>query len=560
MSSSGKFQFLMTILMLSSVTSIVAHAEMGIPVQLRLKDAGGLYPTEPGVAIKLQVLTPSGGCILREEIFSGQTITNGNISLVLGSGVAGSYDPGISLNSVYDNSRSKTGLTCVNSSNVVVGAGQTYNPTSIDQRLIRFTATVTGVPLVVDFNMKSIPYAIQAESVGGKLAADIIVNNATSQLNQTNLNNLLLDATRLTNLIDVAQNGNAQTATTATNFTGSLTGDVTGTQAATVVARLRGVNISATAPTSGQILVYNGSQYVPANQATAAVTSVAGRTGAVTLTTADVGGLGTAATQNTGVASGNVVQLDSAGKIPSSTLPNNVLTTSSTLAGDVSGNLSANTVNTVGGKSAAAISQNVDDTLAATNSATAGTIVKRDGSGNASLNTVTSLNNSTQNIYLYNAGNTNNVRIKSPVTFSDYVLTLPTTDGAASQVLQTDGSGNLAWFTIPTTGVQSVSATSPLVATGTTNVSLSINVGTTSGTVAAGDDSRIANALQTSTVFAGDVSGTYNTLALVNSGVAAATYSKVTVDAKGRVTSGTSLVANDIPNLDTAKITSGLFL
>jgi phage-related tail fiber protein len=39
----------------------------------------------------------------------------------------------------------------------------------------------------------------------------------------------------------------------------------------------------------------------------------------------------------------------------------------------------------------------------------------------------------------------------------------------------------------------------------------------------------------------------------------AGTYTKVTTDDKGRVTSGTTLAAADIPNLDTAKITSGTF-
>jgi phage-related tail fiber protein len=42
-----------------------------------------------------------------------------------------------------------------------------------------------------------------------------------------------------------------------------------------------------------------------------------------------------------------------------------------------------------------------------------------------------------------------------------------------------------------------------------------------------------------------------------NSGVAAGTYTKVTVDAKGDITSGTTLSASDIPNLDWSKITSG---
>ena len=61
----------------------------------------------------------------------------------------------------------------------------------------------------------------------------------------------------------------------------------------------------------------------------------------------------------------------------------------------------------------------------------------------------------------------------------------------------------------------------------------------------------------------GDVSGTasFNGTAnasisatLANSGVSAGTYTKVTVDAKGRATSGTTLEASDIPTLTAAKI------
>ena len=58
----------------------------------------------------------------------------------------------------------------------------------------------------------------------------------------------------------------------------------------------------------------------------------------------------------------------------------------------------------------------------------------------------------------------------------------------------------------------------------------------------------------------GDVQGTGTgsfVTTLVNSGVAAGTYQSVTVDAKGRVTNGTSLAATDIPALDWSKITTG---
>lgn len=59
----------------------------------------------------------------------------------------------------------------------------------------------------------------------------------------------------------------------------------------------------------------------------------------------------------------------------------------------------------------------------------------------------------------------------------------------------------------------------------------------------------------------GSVDGSANVataLTLANSGVTAGTYTKITVDAKGRATSGTTLAASDIPNLDASKITTGV--
>lgn len=46
-------------------------------------------------------------------------------------------------------------------------------------------------------------------------------------------------------------------------------------------------------------------------------------------------------------------------------------------------------------------------------------------------------------------------------------------------------------------------------------------------------------------------------LTLSNSGVTAGSYAKVTVDAKGRVIAGTTMVAADVPSLDTSKLTTG---
>ncbi|MGZ3802382.1 MAG: beta strand repeat-containing protein, partial [Bdellovibrio sp.] len=73
--------------------------------------------------------------------------------------------------------------------------------------------------------------------------------------------------------------GSATTASSATNFSGSLTGDVTGTQGATVVDKIKGISLDfSVAPTNGQVLKYNGTSWIPAadNNAGGTVTSVSG--------------------------------------------------------------------------------------------------------------------------------------------------------------------------------------------------------------------------------------------------------------------------------------------
>jgi hypothetical protein len=96
----------------------------------------------------------------------------------------------------------------------------------------------------------------------------------------------------------------ATSATTATNFSGSLTGDVTGTQGATLVGKLQGSPVSTTAPTTNQVLKWNGSSWAPAADANSGgtVTSVSTGTG---LSGGTITGTGTISLANTAVTAGS---------------------------------------------------------------------------------------------------------------------------------------------------------------------------------------------------------------------------------------------------------------
>lgn len=83
------------------------------------------------------------------------------------------------------------------------------------------------------------------------------------------------------------------TVATATNFSGSLSGDVTGTQSATTVGKLQGRTVAATAPSNNQVLTWvtGNSDWEPANAGSGTVTSVAtgsGLTGGPITTTGTV--------------------------------------------------------------------------------------------------------------------------------------------------------------------------------------------------------------------------------------------------------------------------------
>jgi hypothetical protein len=150
---------------------------------------------------------------------------------------------------------------------------------------------VGSIDLSPDVTIGNIPMAINSQKLADKGPSDFLQVSGTAT--QATLETVLARSTEITSLLNnVAGNTlNANTATTATtaitansantavtanSFTGSLTGDVSGTMSATSVTKVRGVSISATAPSSGQVLKYDGTSWAPAadDSGTAGVTSV----------------------------------------------------------------------------------------------------------------------------------------------------------------------------------------------------------------------------------------------------------------------------------------------
>jgi HAMP domain-containing protein len=181
-------------------------------------------------------------------------------------------------------------------------------------------------------------------------ANTIVRRDASGNFTAGNITgNLLGNATTATSAI---------TATTSTNFTGTLAGDVTGTQGATVVSTVGGstaVNVNAAT------ILANAA--TSANTANAIVRRDASGNFDAGLITGDLSGNATTATTSTNF--------------------------SGALAGDVTGTQAATVVSQVGGVTAANVASGANLANAATAANTAGTIVRRDASGNFTAGTIT---------------------------------------------------------------------------------------------------------------------------------------------------------------------------
>lgn len=565
-------------------------APSNLTYQGRILKADGT-PLEYGnTSFLFEITSPNGNCVIYREQRDGVSMVNskGVFDVPIGSGTKlFPADPLFSLLDSFNNSQVHN---CF--------GGATYTAGTGDVRLLKVQFhDGSGWKVISPANeIRSVPYsayALSAEKLGSKVESDFVLKasvptcsaneflswNGTAMVcapvsgaaggtvtevtssnsyitvaNSTSTPSLTLNVGSTAGTVAV---GNDPRFTDSRTPTGSAGGDLGGTYPSPSVVKIQGVAVSNTAPTSGKFFKHDGAQWGPSSIEITDVNNLS----------TSLAGYHTTAAFNTAVGSANCAAYETpywnsvAGSFQCQAI--NV-----SVAGDVSGSIGAVTVNKIKGV-------NVDTT-----GLTSGQILKYDGTKWAPANDS-------------NAGGT--------------VTNIATGTGLSGGPITSTGTISLANTSVTAgsygSGTQvpsfTVDAQGRLTAAG--NVSIPTSSGTTTGLLTSGDWTTFNSKLGTASTFAGDVSGTsaamsvdkikgtavsataptsaqiliYNgtqytpssfsgdatisatgVLTLKNTGTAG-TYTKITTDAQGRVTSATTLSAADIPALDWTKITTG---
>lgn len=265
---------------------------------------------------------------------------------------------------------------------------------------------------------------------------------------QTPLSNAQVNS--LVNLV----NGSSPLYSTAATPAG---GDATGTLGALTVTGIRGRTVGAATPVLGQVLKFDGTSWVPSTDEA-----------------------GTAPVDASYAAKG-IVQFDTSAAVSGITVTAGVARLADTIAaGGPTGGASITPVITYDskGRLTAVSTATINDTTKLP--LAGGTMTGSINMGLSNITNVTSVaaTNFSGRILLLNDSDTNIATLRAPVNLAaDYALTLPTTAPTNGYVLSTDGTGQLSWIAATAGSVTAVGATAPVLSSGGTTPTISLNTG-----------------------------------------------------------------------------------
>ncbi|WP_415063600.1 glycine-rich domain-containing protein [Bdellovibrio sp.] len=244
-----------------------AYVPGGVNFQGRIIKPTGEPLEASSVVFTMKVMDPTANdCLLYEET---QTVnmsnSDGVFNVVVGQGTRTASDPGKSVSAVFSNSSTPlTGLTCL-------GGVTAYTPSVGDIRKIRviFNDGTQTVTLGSDFEVRSVPYAMYAQSLQGKTPTNFVQTSAN--ITQPNVESVFSHFTELMDIVSgssslyMRSGAGAQSLSGTYTFSGGVSAPdpTVGSNVATksyTDSKIAGRDADLTGLSDGMVIKWNGAQ------------------------------------------------------------------------------------------------------------------------------------------------------------------------------------------------------------------------------------------------------------------------------------------------------------